>query len=123
MPQHRLEVKQNGDTTVVSFVEKRILDEETIHVMGEHLIRLVDSGRRKIYLDFSNVEFLRSPVFGILIALHKKLQAVEGNLTLCNVNSDIYELLERTRLDSFFNIQRGSEDDGARPSTMEGRNK
>ena len=91
--------------------------------MGEHLIRLVDSGRRKIYLDFSNVEFLRSPVFGILIALHKKLHAVEGNLTLCNVNSDIYELLERTRLDSFFNIQRGSEDDGARPSTMEGRNK
>ena len=41
-----------------------------------------------------------------LIALHKKLQAVGGRLILCNIDPEIYEVFEITRLDKFFNIQK-----------------
>ena len=43
---------------------------------------------------------------GKLIALHKKLQAVGGRLILCNIDAEIFEVFEITRLDKFFNIQK-----------------
>ncbi len=103
----RLEVEDIGDVTVVNFVDRRILDEQNIQILGEQLFSLVDEvGRRKILLNFGNVEFLSSAALGKLIALHKKLQAVGGRLILCNIDPEIYEVFEITRLDKFFNIQK-----------------
>jgi anti-sigma B factor antagonist len=103
----RLEVEDIGDVTVVNFVDRRILDEQNIQIIGEQLFSLVDEvGRRKILLNFGNVEFLSSAALGKLIALHKKLQAVGGRLILCNIDPEIYEVFEITRLDKFFNIQK-----------------
>lgn len=103
----RLEVEDIGDVTVVNFVDRRILDEQNIQVIGEQLFSLVDEvGRKKILLNFGNVEFLSSAALGKLIALHKKLQAVGGRLILCNIDPEIYEVFEITRLDKFFNIQK-----------------
>ena len=103
----RLEVEDIGDVTVVNFVDRRILDEQNIQIIGEQLFSLVDEvGRRKILLNFGNVEFLSSAALGKLIALHKKLQAVGGRLILCNIDPEIYEVFEITRLDKFFTIQK-----------------
>ena len=103
----RLEVEDIGDVTVVNFVDRKILDEQNIQIIGEQLFSLVDEvGRRKILLNFGNVEFLSSAALGKLIALHKKLQAVGGRLILCNIDPEIYEVFEITRLDKFFNIQK-----------------
>lgn len=103
----RLEVEDIGDVSVVNFIDRRILDEQNIQVIGEQLFSLVDeSGRKKILLNFGNVEFLSSAALGKLIALHKKLQAVGGRLILCNIDPEIYEVFEITRLDKFFNIQK-----------------
>ncbi len=103
----RLEVEDIGDVTVVNFVDRRILDEQNIQVIGEQLFSLVDEvGRRKILLNFGNVEFLSSAALGKLIALQKKLQAVGGRLILCNIDPEIYEVFEITRLDKFFTIQK-----------------
>jgi anti-sigma B factor antagonist len=103
----RLEVEDIGDVTVVNFVDRRILDEQNIQIIGEQLFSLVDEvGRRKLLLNFGNVEFLSSAALGKLIALHKKLQAVGGRLILCNIDQEIYEVFEITRLDKFFTIQK-----------------
>lgn len=103
----RLEVEDIGDVTVVNFVDKRILDEQNIQIIGEQLFSLVDEvGRRKVLLNFGNVEFLSSAALGKLIALHKKLQQVGGRLILCNIDPEIYEVFEITRLDKFFNIRK-----------------
>ena len=110
----RLEVKEVGDITLVTFVDKHIVDEVSIQIIGEQLLGIVDEVRRRnILLDFGQVEFISSPVLGKLIALQKKLQTVEGHLALCNLNSDIYEVFIRTSLESFFDIQRGKKDNGS----------
>ena len=115
----RLEVKEVGDISLVTFVDKHIIDEVSIRIIGEQLLGLVDEvGRRNILLDFGQVEFISSPVLGKLIALQKKLQTVEGHLALCNLNSDIYEVFIRTNLDGFFDIQRGIEGDGSKPKSV-----
>src|SRR5438874_1612969 len=75
----RLEVEDIGDVTVVNFVDRKILDEQNIQIIGEQLFSLVDEvGRRKLLLNFSNVEYLSSAALGKLITLNKKLQAAGG---------------------------------------------
>jgi anti-sigma B factor antagonist len=72
----RLEVEDIGDIAVVNFVDKKILDEQNIQMIGDDLFRLVDElGRRKVLLNFGNVEFMSSAALGKLITLHRKLRA------------------------------------------------
>lgn len=101
----RLEVEDIGDVTVVNFTDRKILDDQTIQAIGEQLYSLVDEvGRRKILLNFANVEYLTSAVLGKLIALNNKLKAVGGRLILCNIDPQIYEVFEITKLNKVFSI-------------------
>ncbi len=102
----RLQVEDVGDVTVVNFIDKKILDEQNIQMIGEELFRLVDEfGRRKIVLDFKHVDFLSSAALGKLITLNRKVQAVRGKLVLCGITKEIREVFEITKLDKLFTIQ------------------
>jgi anti-sigma B factor antagonist len=103
----RLEVEDIGDVTVVNFTDKKILDEQNIQIIGEQLFSLVDElGRRKLLLNFGNVEYLSSAALGKFITLNKKVIAAGGKLVLCNIDPQIYEVFEITRLNKIFNIQK-----------------
>lgn len=101
----RIDVEDVGDVTVVKFVDKRILDEQNIQLIGEQLFGLVDDdGKRKVLLDFENVEYLSSAALGKLITMNKKVRGVSGQLRLCNIRPEIYEVFEITRLNKVFPI-------------------
>jgi anti-sigma B factor antagonist len=101
----RLKVEQVGDIAVVNFLDKRILDEPTIQAIAEQLFVLVDEqGKRKMLLNFSNVEYMSSAALGKLINLHKKLTTLSGRLTMCNVIPQIMEVFQITKLDKIFKI-------------------
>src|SRR5260221_7357177 len=103
----RLEVVEEGDVTVVNFIDKKILDEQNIQKIGEDLFSLVDElGRKKILLNFSNVEYLSSAALGKFITLNKKVSTAGGKLVMCNINEDIFEVFEITKLNKLFNIQK-----------------
>jgi len=103
----RLEVEDIGDVTVVNFTDKKILDEQNIQLIGEQLFRLVDElGRRKLLLNFGNVEYLSSAALGKFITLNKKVNAAGGRLILCNIDPQIYEVFEITKLNKLFNIKK-----------------
>ncbi len=101
----RLEVEDIGDVAVVNFTDKKILDEQNIQLIGEQLFSLVDeAGRKKILLNFGNVEYLSSAALGKLITLNKKVGAAGGKLILCNIDPQIYEVFEITKLNKLFKI-------------------
>jgi anti-sigma B factor antagonist len=107
----RLEVEDIGEVTVVNFTDKKILDEQTIQTIGEQLFSLVDeSGRRKILLNFGNVEFLSSAALAKLITLNRKVQQNSGRLALCNIHPQIKEVFEITKLNRVFNIYAGEQE-------------
>jgi anti-sigma B factor antagonist len=107
----RLEVEDIGDITVVNFVDKKILDEQNIQVIGEQLFSLVDElGRRKVLLNFKNVEFLSSAALGKLITMNRKLQSAGGKLVLCEIDPAIYEVFEITKLNKLFTIHKTEQD-------------
>ncbi len=103
----RLEVEDIGDVTVVNFIDRKILDEQNIQKIGEDLFSLVDElGRRKLLLNFGNVEYLSSAALGKFITLNKKVHGAGGKLILCNIGPQIYEVFEITKLNKLFNIQK-----------------
>jgi anti-sigma B factor antagonist len=103
----RLEVEHIGDVTVVNFVDKKILDEQNIQIIGDQLFSLVDEeGRRNLLLNFGNVDYLSSAALGKLITLNKKLQTAGGRLILCDIADTIFEVFEITKLDKFFKIEK-----------------
>src|SRR5262249_51667907 len=101
----RLEVEDIGEVTVVNFTDKKILDEQNIQIIGEQLFSLVDDlGRRKLLLNFSNVEYLSSAALGKFITLNTKVNAARGRLILCNLDRRFYELSEITKLNKHWNV-------------------
>lgn len=101
----RLEVEEVGDVAVVKFLDKRILDEQNIQLIGEQLFGLIDDDNRsKILLHFGNVEYLSSAALGKLITLNKKVRGINGQLRLCDIKPEIYEVFEITRLNRVFKI-------------------
>jgi len=105
-PQRRLDIEEINDVTVARFVDRKILDEANIQIIGNQLFGMVDSDdRKKIVLDFANVEYLSSAALGKLITLDKKVKAAKGKLRLCNIRPDIYEVFAITRLNKLFDIR------------------
>ena len=102
----RLDLEDIDDITVVRFIDKKILDETNIQIIGNQLFGLVEEdGRRKIVLDFSTVEYLSSAALGKLITMHKKVKEAKGKLKLCNIRKDILEVFTITKLNKVFDIQ------------------
>jgi anti-sigma B factor antagonist len=106
----RLDIEEVGDVTVARFIDKKILDETNIQIIGNQLFGLVDEDRReKIVLDFSSVEYLSSAALGKLITLDKKVKAARGKLRLCSIRPDIYEVFAITKLNKLFDIYENQE--------------
>jgi len=101
----RLTVQEIEAVTVIGFVDRKILDEQNIQMTGEEIYRLVDElGRRKVVLDFGNVEFFSSAALGKVIGLMRKLQALKGKLILSRLDVAILEVFQITRLDRMVTI-------------------
>ena len=107
----RVEIEEIGDVTVAKFVDKKILDETNIQVIGNQLFGLVDEeGRDKIVLDFENVEYLSSAALGKLITMDKKVKAAKGKLRLCSIKPEIYEVFAITKLNKLFDMKSDREE-------------
>ena len=101
----RITFEDIGDVTVVRFIDKKILDEQNIQMIGDDLFKLVDElGRKKLLLVFDTVEFLSSAALGKLIRLHQRLATGGGKLVLCAISKTIMEIFELTKLDKMLKI-------------------
>lgn len=107
----RLDLEDIGGVTVARFLDKKILDEANIELVGRELFALVDAdGRTEIILDFDLVEYLSSAALGKLITMHKKVAAAKGKLMLCNIQKDILEVFQLTRLDQVLTLCKNLDD-------------
>jgi anti-sigma B factor antagonist len=101
----RIAVSKTGDVTVVTFADKKILDEASIQELGVELFALVEHDNRKsILLTFSNVEFLSSAALGKLITLDRKVKTAKGKLKMSNIRPEIFEVFQITKLNKVFDI-------------------
>jgi len=100
-----LDVQRQNGVVVVSFLDRKILDELNITRIEEELFQLVEGERKiRLVLDFANVEHLSSRALGTLISLMKRVRGQHGELALCNIAARIFDVFRITRLDRSFVI-------------------
>ncbi len=101
----RLVVREEGDVTIVQFVDRNILEEASIQQIGEEIATIIDNATSpKLLLNFENVEHLSSAALGTLITINNKVRQKGGQLRLSNIDSNIYEVFVITKLNKLFQI-------------------
>ncbi len=101
----RIGVEYADNATIVTFTDKKILEEKDIQALQDSIMSVIEQGERvNLILDFSKVQFLSSAVLGLLIRVSKKVYERDGQLRLCNITPKIYEIFKITRLTKIFDI-------------------
>ncbi|MFB3890400.1 MAG: STAS domain-containing protein [Phycisphaerae bacterium] len=101
----RVKVTEVDGATVVSLIDRKILDEVNIGQIGEQLNALVaKSPQPKIVVDFTAVSHMSSSALGMIITLHKRIREKNGQLRLCSIQPAIYEVFVITRLNEILKI-------------------
>lgn len=106
----RLRVRKDSGVTIVEFVDRNILDEANIQMIGDEITTLIDGeSAPKLLISFANVDHLSSAALGTLITINNKLRQ-KGQLRLANIDPQIYEVFVITRLNNIFKIMPTTED-------------
>ncbi len=106
----RISVEYARNATIVTFTDKKILEETDIQALQESIMSIVEQAENiNLILDFCNVRFLSSAVLGLLIRISKRIYEGGGQLRLCNINPKIYEIFKITRLNKVFDIYQDME--------------
>ena len=95
-----LEVKMAGDIVVVIFKDKKIYE------IGNQLFVIFIKSKKKILIDFNNVDYVFEDALGELATFNRCVKESGGQVVFCNINSQtlFYERLKTTRLDEYFSI-------------------
>lgn len=106
----RLRVRKDSGVTIVEFVDRNILDEANIQMIGDEIATLIEAeAAPKLLISFANVDHLSSAALGTLITINNKLRQ-KGQLRLANIDPQIYEVFVITRLNNIFKIMPTTED-------------
>ena len=106
----KIGVEYADNATIVSFTDEKILEERDIKALQDSIMSVIEPAKRiKLILDFRNVRFLSSAVLGLLIRISKRIYEQDGQLKLCNINPNIFEIFKITRLTTTFDIHKDIE--------------
>jgi anti-sigma B factor antagonist len=101
----RLRIKKINDVIQVEFIDRNILDEANIQLIGEEITSLIDSTPKpKLLISFTNVDHLSSAALGTLITINNKVRNASGQLRLSDIDPQIYEVFVITKLNKLFEI-------------------
>ena len=96
---------ENKDITVVQFLMSHMTDEDNIEVFGLDLNALIERYNcDRVIVDAEKIEYVTSSVLGKLITLHRKLHRTDGRMVICNVGDAFGDVLQTSRLHSYFTI-------------------
>jgi anti-sigma B factor antagonist len=106
-PQSHLNVIRDGDVVRVEFTEKHIIDEVAIRTIGNELTKLVDGLQKpKVIVSFRGVEHLSSAALGTLLTVLNRVKARDGQMRLCDINANILQIFEITKLNKVLRIEK-----------------
>lgn len=103
-------VQHIGQVTLVSFLCRKVTEQDEIEHFRAELQSLPDESPNKIFLlDFNAVHFMSSFVIGQLISFSRKVSQINGLVAFCAVNppiDEIFSLTNLTRIFQFFPTQK-----------------
>lgn len=102
-PASQIHVRDEQGVTCVQLLERRIVDDSSIRLLGKRLLELAQASPRPLLvIDFGGVEHLSSAALGVLISVHNAVKERGGQLRLCGIARSIFEVFRITKLDRMF---------------------
>jgi anti-sigma B factor antagonist len=95
-------IRKQQDITIVEVEGQLIVGNR--QELKQRVLDELDSGARKVLVDFSRTGYIDSSGLGVLVSLAKRLRDDGGELRLANLNDDLRTLFELTKLDTLFPI-------------------
>src|ERR687889_1768474 len=74
------------------------------HELKDLIQAALDSGERRLLVDFSRTGYIDSSGLGALVSISKRIRETGGELRLAGLNEDLRSLFELTKLDTLFTI-------------------
>jgi len=102
-------LKENADDVLLLTLVSKDANLSRSERFRDYVINEIESGELKIIISFENVDYLDSSFLGALVAILKHLVPKGGKLFLVEMNNDIRNLFELTRLDKIFNLKNSVE--------------
>ena len=103
--EHRLRIAHEEGIVRVGFVDRNILDEGSIQLIGEEINRIIDGADEpRLLINFEDVDHLSSAALGTLISVNNRIREKGGQLRLANIDPQIYEVFAITKLNKLFEI-------------------
>lgn len=97
-----LELLQDGETTIVSFGGREVLDQINIAACREQIAEIVKRNQTKtLAFDMAGVRFIPSGMLGLLAALRDMVATIQ----ILNPSNDVREVLEITKLNQIFDVR------------------
>ena len=91
-------------------VSGRMIFEDSLFVLREHVQKAIGSGVRAFVIDLSGVSHLDSSACGELIRVHASIAKAEGSLVILNPLDRVRSLLARTGLLGVFYVANSLEE-------------
>jgi len=97
-----MEITQSGDIALVLVDAK--FDTSTSGEIGQKLIDLIDSGSKKMLVDFSKTEYISSAGLRVMLVVAKRLQQGGGKMTLACMKPFVFDVFKMSGFDRIFDI-------------------
>lgn len=99
----KYELSEYNGKTLLRIKENLVTDPDA-REFKEVLTNLIDSGKKEIIIDFTDMVFIGSSGIGKLLLAYKRLDDMGGKLYVTGLNKDIKDLFITFRLNEFFQI-------------------
>jgi len=101
-----MKIETDGNTTIISFPETKILDEQSFRLACAQLA--TEPGGKSVVFNCANLEGLSSAALAGLLILNSKILKARGTLTLSNVSDQVKRLLKSVAMDKLFGLEQKS---------------
>jgi len=99
----KYELSEHGDVSVLKLLERRLIY-ECLDPIQDEFISLVESGKRKIVMDFTEVDYIDSFAVGFVMDMYRRTSSHNGELKLTGLKPRVRKILTITRVDKVIGI-------------------
>jgi anti-sigma B factor antagonist len=109
-----LQIEQNGTVTIVRFLTSDLSAGAVVEAVSDELSALVEEQERRVLLiDLGEIQKLSSSLLGRLIALHKRLLVLGGEMAICRIDPDIRKVFDVCQLPRLLHLYSDERDASA----------
>ena len=99
----KYELVEEGEISILKLQEARLIY-ECLDPIQEKFVSMVESGKRKIIMDFTQVDYIDSFAVGFIMDMYRRVNSNNGLLKLTGLQPRVKKILTITRVDNVIDI-------------------